>query len=98
MDDKDRLGSKLHDKGKAAEDIFIADQEKRRLEKLRQASGKAVCPRDGAALHSHKEHGVTLEACPSCQGIWLDKGELEAILKHESEPDITRWVRSIFGR
>lgn len=101
MDDKDRLGEKLHDKGKAAEDLFIAEQERLRLERVRKAeaaAGHGICPRDGAALHTHKQHGVTVDVCPTCHGTWLDKGELEAILKHEDEPGITRWVRSLFGR
>ena len=32
MNEKDRLGDKLRDKGKAAEDLFIAEQERKRRE------------------------------------------------------------------
>lgn len=30
------------------------------------------------------EKGVELEACPSCRGMWLDKGELEALLDEDA--------------
>ena len=102
MEDKDRLGDKLRDKGKAAEDLYIAEQERKRLERLKQAASEAsrhgVCPRDGSRLVSAGQRGVTVEACPTCQGIWLDKGELDAILARDEEPGVTRWVRSVLGR
>ena len=44
----------------------------------------AACPRDGEVLVrvcSAKKHAVVLDTCPRCQGIWLDGGELERLLK-----------------
>jgi Zn-finger nucleic acid-binding protein len=38
------------------------------------------CPRDGAILKTQVyEADVEVDACPSCQGMWLDSGELEKI-------------------
>ncbi len=38
------------------------------------------CPRDGAELKVERyEAQIDVESCPSCLGVWLDKGELEAI-------------------
>jgi Zn-finger nucleic acid-binding protein len=38
------------------------------------------CPRDGTELVAERyEAKIEIESCPSCQGAWLDKGELEAI-------------------
>ena len=43
------------------------------------------CPvcEDGDILmvksHHFRDHSVTMDRCPKCNGIWLDKGELEAI-------------------
>lgn len=99
MDEKDRLGDKLRDRGKAAEDLFIAEQERKRLERLKEkaaaAAGHGTCPKDGTTLVPRDEHGVTVDACPTCRGVWLDSGELEAILEHEDEALVTRWVRSL---
>lgn len=102
MDDKDRLGDKLHDKGKAAEDLFIAEQERKRIEKLKEraaaAAAHGVCPRDGTVLVPRVDHDVTVDACPTCKGLWLDAGELETILEHEDEALVTRWVRSLLKK
>jgi hypothetical protein len=99
MEDKDRLGDKLREKGKATEDLFIAEQERQRLERLREkataAAAHGTCPKDDTILVSRAEHGVTVEACPKCRGIWLEAGELEAILGKEDEALVTRWVRSL---
>lgn len=103
MVEKNHLGDKLRDKGKAAEDLYIAEQERKRLAKLREsASGEVVgtgaCPRDGDKLEARTEHDVTIDICPTCRGIWLDEGELEAINKKEDEAGVTRWVRSLLRR
>jgi hypothetical protein len=100
MDDKDRLGDKLREKGKAAEDLFIAEQERKYLERLRKSgadTGHGTCPKDGTKLLVREEHGVTIDACPTCKGIWLEQGELETILRND-EAGVTTWVRSLLGR
>jgi Zn-finger nucleic acid-binding protein len=38
------------------------------------------CPRDKQRLHPHiYESSVTVNICPDCNGMWLEKGELEEI-------------------
>lgn len=38
------------------------------------------CPRDNSVLESQVYEGdVEVDVCPSCQGMWLDRGELEQI-------------------
>jgi len=99
MDDKDRLGQKLHDKGKAAEDLFIQEMERKRLERRKAAEGgSGACPRDGSRLVAHKENGLTIDVCPTCQGMWLDKNEVAIAVRHENELAVIHWVRSLFGR
>ena len=102
MEDKDRLGDKLHEKGKGDEDNYFARQDRERLERLRQArieaSGRGLCPKDRTPLTQWSGHGVTADSCPTCGGVWLDKGELETMLRNETEPGATRWVRSILER
>ena len=39
------------------------------------------CPRGCAApLQMTERHGVEVDYCPTCRGIWLDRGELDKIL------------------
>src|SRR5689334_9327688 len=102
MDDKDRLGDKLRDKGKASEDLYIAEQERLRLERRRQAAvvpgGTGACPKDGTKLEAHEARGVTIDICPTCQGMWLDKGEVDIVRKLESESAVIGWVLALVVR
>jgi Zn-finger nucleic acid-binding protein len=64
------------------------------------------CPQDSSALRQHEfaEHsGITIDQCATCQGIWLDKGELASILNYldkdrtkepevETEPTLSQRV------
>jgi Zn-finger nucleic acid-binding protein len=38
------------------------------------------CPTDGAELVMAERQGVEIDYCPSCRGVWLDRGELDKIL------------------
>ena len=39
-----------------------------------------VCPNDNTAMQSVSRSGVEFDFCPTCRGIWLDRGELEKIM------------------
>ncbi len=41
------------------------------------------CPRCSTQLSMSNKHGVEIDFCPSCRGIWLDRGELEKIMERE---------------
>jgi Zn-finger nucleic acid-binding protein len=50
------------------------------------------CPRDGSGLATAKYEGFDVDKCATCGGIWLDRGELEAIEakiehKHQGDPN-----------
>jgi uncharacterized protein len=39
------------------------------------------CPRcDRTVLDERERNGVTVDVCPQCRGVWLDRGELEKML------------------
>ena len=40
---------------------------------------KRVCPADATMLTKEVAHGVIIDRCPTCRGVWLDKGELERL-------------------
>ncbi len=44
------------------------------------------CPvcKDVTLLMSEK-HGVEIDYCPECRGIWLDRGELDKIIERASQ-------------
>lgn len=49
------------------------------------AAERNKCPRDGTALVSRESNHVTIDQCPTCEGIWLDKGELEILATGKAE-------------
>ena len=38
------------------------------------------CPIDGTALVISDRSGVEIDYCPTCRGVWLDRGELDKII------------------
>lgn len=39
------------------------------------------CPRcETNVLDERDRNGITVDVCPSCRGVWLDRGELEKML------------------
>jgi ribosomal protein L37AE/L43A len=98
-DDKDRLGEKLRDKERGDEERYFAEQDRLRLEKLRAQSiaARGLCPRCGVPLAKRAHQGVEVEECSRCGGVWLDKGELPALLEREDEGWARRWLRGLVG-
>ena len=39
-----------------------------------------LCPVDGTPLVEMVKNGVTIDVCPECKGVWLDRGELEKLI------------------
>jgi Zn-finger nucleic acid-binding protein len=42
------------------------------------------CPIDGANLIMTDRNGVEIDYCPTCRGVWLDRGELDKIIERAS--------------
>lgn len=58
------------------------------------------CPNCGLDLQPLKRGQVDVDMCFHCQGIWLDKGRLEALLAHHGHEGgaVIRSVLNIFQR
>jgi len=39
-----------------------------------------MCPNDNAAMQTLERGGVQFDMCPTCRGVWLDRGELEKLM------------------
>jgi Zn-finger nucleic acid-binding protein len=59
-----------------------------------------LCPVDSTVLRHLERSGVQVDACPTCRGIWLDRGELDKILEQESAnmEDFEREIRGSGSR
>jgi len=77
-----------------AEYIWVHELQQRiaKLEKEQQAETEAEklrlkeahwmhCPKCGQKLSPEKCGSVEIDVCPSCKGVWLDKGELGTIVE-----------------
>jgi Zn-finger nucleic acid-binding protein len=42
------------------------------------------CPNDGAVLVMSERSGIEIDYCPTCRGVWLDRGELDKIIDRAS--------------
>ena len=89
------------------EDKFFADQEAERLKELQTARSARVdvqrhCPCatcEGVILDRVQFDSVEIDKCPSCNGIWLDAGELELLTGRAkgSGNALTRFFRGLAG-
>jgi Zn-finger nucleic acid-binding protein len=86
------------------EDEYFAQQNAELLRKQREKTEAAAleaerkshymkCPKDGHDLATGEYHGVQIETCPHCGGMWLDAGELE-VVAHEERPALMTRVLS----
>ena len=43
-----------------------------------------ACPIDGTALVPNERQGIEIDYCPTCRGVWLDRGELDKIIERNA--------------
>lgn len=55
----------------------LAEEEKQRLSDLHHMR----CPKCGMELIEIDHEGILVDKCSTCEGIWLDAGELESTSK-----------------
>ncbi len=85
----------MTDKPSRNEEEYFARQEAERLEKSRaevqrvtieskRKSHYMKCPKCGADLSAVDYHGVQVDRCPECNGVWFDAGEVESLVKKDT--------------
>jgi Zn-finger nucleic acid-binding protein len=95
------------DKPSRNEDEYFVKQDAELLRKQRADADAAAreaerrthymkCPKDGYDLVSSTYHGVQIETCPHCGGMWLDAGELDAVAHEERPALLTRVLADAF--
>jgi Zn-finger nucleic acid-binding protein len=43
-----------------------------------------ICPIDQTTLSITERQGIELDYCPTCRGVWLDRGELDKIIDRQN--------------
>jgi len=47
------------------------------------------CPNDQTVLAMTERNGVEIDYCPTCRGVWLDRGELDKLIA-SGESSVTK--------
>ena len=93
------------------EDKFFLEEDEEKIQKLRAELDKnrneearekrkethwMKCPKCGADLDEINYQNVMIDRCNECQGIWLDHGELDILVKGHAQ--ITKgFLNKLFG-
>ena len=96
------------DKPSRNEDEYFVKLEAERLERKRLEMARLAqdaerkshymrCPKCGGSLVTEEFHRVQVDRCPECHGLWLDAGELDALLKHEDTGLLGRALGDFMG-
>ena len=48
--------------------------------------GPMACPVDQTNLVMSERQGIEIDYCPTCRGVWLDRGELDKIIERSTAP------------
>jgi hypothetical protein len=90
------------------EEEYFAKLEAERIERKRQELSKLAqdaerkshymrCPKCGGKLVTEEFHRVQIDRCPDCHGVWLDQGELDAVMAHEDKGLLSRALGEFMG-
>ncbi|HEV8343025.1 MAG TPA: zf-TFIIB domain-containing protein [Candidatus Binatia bacterium] len=106
-DEKDRFGEKMRLLERAKEDIYFAEKDRELIEKLKarlrkvektEGAGSPLrCPKCQGNWETYTFMGFVLERCTGCEGIWLDKGELEGVLKKVTQGPLAALIEKFIG-
>jgi hypothetical protein len=83
------------DKPSRNEDEYFVKVEAERLERKRVEQARLAldaerkshymrCPKCGGTLATETFSRVHVDRCPECQGVWLDAGELDVVLRDQN--------------
>jgi uncharacterized protein with PIN domain len=75
---------------KKAEQAKLADNAERKSHYMR-------CPKCGGHLVTEEFHRVQIDRCPDCHGLWLDQGEIDAVMAHEDKGLLSRALGEFMG-
>lgn len=45
------------------------------------------CPTDDTVLVIAERQGIEIDFCPTCRGVWLDRGELDKVIERSDLAD-----------
>jgi Zn-finger nucleic acid-binding protein len=93
---------------RAEEDIYFAARDRELIEEMKAHLQKVeaamreeqilTCPKCPGKLESYRFMDFVLCRCESCEGVWLDKGELEGILRRAARGPLGAFLDRCFSK
>jgi hypothetical protein len=56
------------------------------------------CPKDRSPMIVVEHQQIALDYCPTCRGVWFDRGELELVMEKACRDDTDLCLADIFHR
>ncbi|HYK83433.1 MAG TPA: zf-TFIIB domain-containing protein [Gemmatimonadales bacterium] len=83
----------------ARRDAELLRQQRQELERSAAAAERRShhmkCPKCGYDLITNAWHGIQLDQCTNCHGLWLDAAEAARVLTHPEPNILTRVFRVV---
>jgi|ERR1051326_139462 Zn-finger nucleic acid-binding protein len=102
--EKDRFGDTMKLVEKAKEDIYFAQKDRELIQRLKAqlketpASFNFHCPKCDGEMATYTFMDIVVERCHRCEGIWLDRGTLQTIIKKVVRSPWSSFVYHWMGR
>jgi acetyl-CoA carboxylase beta subunit len=90
------------------EEEYFAKLEAERIERKRAEQARLTedaerkshymrCPKCGGHMVTEEFQRVQVDRCPDCHGLWLDAGEIDAVLKASDKGLLSRALGEFMG-
>jgi DnaJ-class molecular chaperone len=70
----------------------------RGVQAARREAQMATCPKCSGQFAKYRFMGFELDRCETCEGIWLNKGELQGILRQQARGPLGRFLDRCFSK
>ena len=84
----------------AKEHALVEDMrlELQKAQAARRQAEMATCPKCSGKLQEYPLLGVVVERCVNCQGLWLNNGELDEILRQRARGPLALFLDRCFAK
>jgi TFIIB-like protein len=72
--------------------------EHQKVEKAKRQALMSTCPKCSGRFAKYTVKGFVVERCESCEGIWLNKGELAEILRRQASGPLGAFIERCFAK
>jgi Zn-finger nucleic acid-binding protein len=106
-DERNRVQGKPKFVERAGEDIYFAAKDRELIDEMKadwqgveaaKRKAQRLCAKCPGKFESYSLMGLVLDRCERCEGIWLNKGELEEISRKAARGPLQNFLQSLSPR